>query len=137
MGAATKALQSSSTPVATTGSGESAAVSTSTDRMTAAAAQAAPVKGPAELGVAGIRRRAAGLATETPFETLGLVEGASAEAARAAYFRLGRLWHPDRLPRDLEEARADVERIYQHMTETHAVLTNPQARPALVTRNGR
>lgn len=109
------------------------AASTSSDRLTAAAHSAPPV-GPAQLGVAAIRRRAAGLATETPFETLGLVEGASSEAARAAFFRLGKLWHPERLPADLEEVRAEVEQIYAHMAQAQRVLTDPSARPALVSR---
>ncbi|MDB5212782.1 MAG: DnaJ-class molecular chaperone CbpA [Myxococcaceae bacterium] len=107
--------------------------STSTDRLTAAA-HAAAVLGPEQLGVAGIKRRAAGLATETPFATLGLVEGASPEAARAAFFRLGKLWHPDRLPAGLENVRADAERIYAHMTQAHRLLTDPKARPAVVSR---
>ncbi len=105
----------------------------STDRLIAAA-EPPPVRGPAELGVEGIRRRAAGLATESPFATLGLIEGASSEAARAAFFRLGKVWHPDRLPAGLEAARADVARIYAHMTQAQRLLTDPSARPAVVSR---
>jgi hypothetical protein len=108
----------------------------SMERLTAAAAPHA-LRGPLELGIAEVRRRAASLASESPFGTLGLVEGASAEAARAAYFRLGRLWHPARLPPELEAVRADVERIFAHMTQAHRLLTDPDARPAVVTRNGR
>jgi len=107
--------------------------SASTDRLTAAA-QAAASLGPSQLGAAGIRRRAAGLATETPFATLGLVEGASSEAARAAFFRLGKLWHPDRLPKELEEVRAEVALIYAQMTQAQRLLTDPNARPAIVSR---
>jgi len=109
------------------------APSTSTDRLTAAA-HAAAAMGPAQLGVDGIRKRAAGLATESPFATLGLAEGASAEAARAAFFRLGKLWNPARLPKDLEEVRGEVERIYAHMTQAQRLLTDPSARPAIVSR---
>ena len=112
---------------------ERTAASASGDRLTAAA-HAAAVFGPEQLGVAGIKRRAAGLATETPFTTLGLVEGASSEAARAAYFRLGKLWHPDRLPAGLEAVRAEVEHIYAHMTQAQRLLTDPMARPAVVSR---
>jgi hypothetical protein len=109
---------------------------TSTDRL-AASAQAVAPRGPADLGADEIRRRAAGLATESPFATLGLVEGASSEAARAAYFRLGRVWHPDRLPAALRDVRGEVERIWTQMTQAHRVLTDPSARPAVVTRNRR
>ncbi len=109
------------------------AASASTDRLTAAA-QAVATLGPAQLGIAGVRKRAAGLASETPFATLGLVEGASAEAARAAFFRLNKLWHPDRLPPELAEVRSDVERIHAHMTRAQRLLTDPSARPAIFSR---
>lgn len=108
----------------------------SSDRMIATA-PATPLRGPADTGVAEIRRRAAHLATETPFATLGIAEGASAEAARAAFFRLGRLWHPDRVPAALEEVRPEIERIFAHMTQAHRLLTDPAARPAIVSRNSR
>jgi hypothetical protein len=109
---------------------------TSTEWLAATTHAVAP-RGPADVGVAEIRRRVASLATETPFATLGLAEGASAEAARAAFFRLGRLWHPDRLPPALAEVKDDVARIWAQMTQAHRVLTDPSARPAVVTRNGR
>jgi hypothetical protein len=114
-------------------SNERVAASPSGDRLTATGHTAA-THGPEQLGIEGIKRRAAGLATETPFATLGLVEGASAEAARAAFFRLGKLWNPDRLPAGLESARADVERIFAHMTQAQKLLTDPTARPAVVSR---
>ena len=113
--------------------GPRAATSTSSDRLTAAG-HASVALGPLDLGAAGIRRRAAGLATESPFTTLGLVEGASAEAARAAFFRLGKLWQPERLPPELEEVRAEVEQIYAQMTRAQKLLTDPAARPAVVSR---
>ena len=104
-----------------------------TSAVRLAAAQPLP-RGPADFGVAEIRRRAAGLATESPFATLGLVEGASGEAARAAYFRLARLWNPDRLPLEREEVRGEVTRIFAHMTQARVLLTDPAARPAVVSR---
>ena len=110
---------------------------TSSDRITANAPKTAPPRGPADLGADEIRRRAAHLAGETAFTTLGLAEGASAEAARAAYFRLGRLWHPDRVPPSLEGVRSEIERIFAHMTRAHGLLTDPAARPAVVARNTR
>lgn len=94
---------------------------------------AAMLRGPRDVGVAEIKRRAAGVATESPFVALGLAEGASSEAARAAYFRLGRLWNPDRLPPELADVRHEVERIFAHMTQAHRLLTDPAARPAVVS----
>jgi hypothetical protein len=92
------------------------------------AAQAAPVFSPAELGAVGIAHRASVIASEDPFTVLGLPEGASAEAARAAYFRLAKLWHPDRLTEDLAPFRVEVGTVFEHMTRAHKTLTDPEAR---------
>jgi hypothetical protein len=108
----------------------------STARLKATPQPARP-PGPADLGPAEVRRRAAGIAAEGRFAVLGLVEGASAEAARAAYFRLNRLWNPDRLSPELEEVRPEVERIWTHMTEAHRVLTDPATPAAVAPRNRR
>jgi len=105
--------------------GESSTAHSSTERL--AAAQVPAVRGPAEVGIEEIRRRAATVATETPFATLGLPEGASVEAVRAAHFRLARVWNPDRLPPELEEVRSEVRRIHARITEAHATLTDPHA----------
>lgn len=86
------------------------------------------LRGPADLGIAGIKRRAAAIADEGPFEALGIEDGATVEAVRAAFLRLRRLWNPDRLPEELEEVRAEVTNIFLHMTEAHRVLTEPTPR---------
>jgi hypothetical protein len=83
----------------------------------------AKVSGPKELGLDGVRARALHVAEESPFETLGLEDGASPEAVRAAYFRLSKRWHPDRLPPELEPVRTAVELVFARMTEAHALLT--------------
>lgn len=87
------------------------------------------VRGPKDLGAEGIRARAFAIATETPYQTLSLPEGATAEAARAAFVRLSRLWHPDRLPPELEEVRTAVELVFARMTEAHRLLTRASAAP--------
>jgi curved DNA-binding protein CbpA len=92
------------------------------------AALAAPVFSPADLGAVGIEHRAATIHTEAPWTTLGVPEGATVEAARAAYFRLVKIWHPDRLPADLAPYRMEVEKIFDHMTRAHRTLTEPDAR---------
>lgn len=79
--------------------------------------------GPIDLGVEGIRKRAASLAFESPYDALGLREGASVEAARAAYVRLAKLWHPDRLPLELEPVQAEVTRIYVHVRDSFRAIT--------------
>jgi curved DNA-binding protein CbpA len=92
------------------------------------AAQVAPVFSPADLGAVGIAHRAATIENEDPFTALGIPDGASVEAARAAYFRLSKLWHSDRLPADLAPFRMEVEKVYEHMTRAHRTLTDPDAR---------
>lgn len=92
------------------------------------AAQAAPVFSPADLGAVGIEHRASLIQSEDPFTALGLPEGAAAEAARASYFRLAKLWHPDRLPDDLAPFRMEVEKIFEHMSRAYRTLTDPDAR---------
>jgi hypothetical protein len=89
-----------------------------------------PIFGPAELGAAGIAHRAQSIESETFFEALALPDGATVDAARAAYFRLAKLWHPDRLPADLEPFRGEVEKIFLHMTLASTTLTDPESRRA-------
>ena len=89
----------------------------------AAADAIAPPLGPIDLGADGIRKRAAALAFESPYDALGLPEGASVEAARAQYVRLAKLWHPDRLPLELEPVQAEVMRIYVHVREAFRAIT--------------
>lgn len=91
---------------------------------------------PADLGAAGIAHRAQVIGTEDLFSVLGLPDGAPDEAVRAAYFRLAKLWHPDRLIDDLEPFRAEVQAIFTRMTEAHITLADADARRAyLATRS--
>jgi curved DNA-binding protein CbpA len=92
------------------------------------AAALANIFSPSDLGAVGIEHRASTIASEDPFTVLGIPEGASEEAARAAYFRLSRLWHPDRLPADLAPFRIEVEKVFEHMTRAHRTLTDPDLR---------
>ena len=101
------------------------------------AATLTSVLGPADLGASGIAHRAQSTTSEDFFEALGLPEGASVDAARAAYFRLAKLWHPDRLPAELEPFRAEVEKIFMHMTQASATLTDPEAHRAYVASSDR
>lgn len=128
MWAATRPSHSSAGYEAVKRSGESATPRPSAPRH--AAADVSPLRGPVEVGIEEIRRRAADLASETPLQALGLPPGSSAEAARAAHFRLARLWNPNRLPPELEEVRTEVQRIHAHITEAHATLTDPPATTA-------
>lgn len=83
---------------------------------------------PIDLGVAGIRDRAQRIDQEDPYTTLGLRAGAPREAARAAYFRLARLWHPDKIPPELKEVRAECEHVFVRLGDAHRLLTDIGAR---------
>lgn len=91
-------------------------------------AAAHAVIGPLDLGVEGIRARARTLDDVTTYETLGLLPGASAEAARAAFYRLSRLWSPARFPDELASVRAEALRIFDRMQEAHRLLTDEDAK---------
>jgi tetratricopeptide (TPR) repeat protein len=87
---------------------------------------------PSELGVPGIAVRALGLDKESYFAVLGLPEAAPPEAVRAAFFRLAKIWHPDRLPAELEAAREEARAIYDQMVLAHRTLTNADLRSRYV-----
>lgn len=88
----------------------------------------APVAGPSELGAAGVIARAQAIESEDFFAALGLPDGASEEAARQAYIAQVRLWHPDKLPPELQHLRAEAEKIFNHLSRAHAMLTDRDAR---------
>jgi curved DNA-binding protein CbpA len=88
---------------------------------------AAPI-GPEDLGAAGIAARAATIESESFFRVLGLPENAGNEAVRAAYIRLAKVWHPDRLPADLAPFCSEVEKIASVINRAHQMLTDPEAR---------
>lgn len=77
---------------------------------------------PLELGPAGIRARARDIEHEDPWRVLGLPRGAPLEAARAAYFRLARQWHPNRLPRELLEVREDCRAVFAAIADAHRTI---------------
>jgi len=109
-----------STPAMKTASGSSPRV----------AAVPTTLLSPAEVGATGIAHRARTITSDDPLTVLGLPADASPEAARAAYFRLSKLWHPDRLPADLAMFRDEVETVFDHLTRAHQALTDPDARRA-------
>lgn len=88
------------------------------------------VRTPAELGLDGIKARADKIESEDFFQVLGLNDGASVEAVRAAYMRLVKTWHPDKLVVDFFPARGDVAKVFNHMTTAQKTLTDPDARRA-------
>lgn len=88
----------------------------------------AAVRTPAELGLDGITAKAEAIEKEDYFTALGLPDGASAEAVRAAYMRLAKTWHPDKLVVDFFPVRGDVAKVFSYLTQAQKTLTDPEAR---------
>lgn len=88
--------------------------------------------GPAEIGIDGIVARAATIDHENYFEVLGVSDGASSEVVRAAFIRLAKSWHPDRLPPDLTPVRGEVAKIFATMTRAQQLLCDDDARRVYV-----
>lgn len=86
------------------------------------------LKGPSDLGLEGVAARAATVEQESYFDALGVPDGASAETVRAAYSRLSRAWHPERLVATFHPVRGEVSKIFDHMTRAHQTLCDPEAR---------
>lgn len=62
------------------------------------------------------------------YQVLGVEPKADAATIRAAFFRLARRWHPDRLPAELDDLRAFVTKMFAKMGEAHHVLLDPARR---------
>lgn len=97
-------------------------------RPSAPAGTLAALKTPAEYGLDGIRARAETIEDENYFEVLGVSEGASAEAVRAAFMRLAKTWHPDKLVTDFHPVRTEVAKIFTHMNRAQKTLCDPDER---------
>lgn len=88
----------------------------------------AAIAGPMDVGASGIAARAQSIESEDFFQALGLSQNASAEAVRAAYYRLVKLWHPDKLDPSLAPFRDEVVKVFAYMSQAHQTLTDPEAR---------
>ena len=88
----------------------------------------AALRSPAEVGIDGVVARAAAVDEEDYFEVLGLEDGASSEAVRAAFIRLAKTWHPDRVPLDLVPIRDEIAKIFAAMSRAQQALCDDDAR---------
>lgn len=104
------------------------AIATPSSTFTPVVAIPPAVRTPAELGPEGITAKAETIEKEDYFTALGLPDGASAEAVRAAYMRLAKTWHPDKLVIDFFPVRGDVAKVFNHLTLAQKTLTDPEAR---------
>ena len=62
------------------------------------------------------------------FEMLGVKESADASDIRGKYMKLAKLWHPDRLPKELSTLRPWVEEIFHLFTLARDTLGNEKSR---------
>jgi curved DNA-binding protein CbpA len=62
------------------------------------------------------------------YERLGIPQDANTATIRAAFFQLARVWHPDRLPKELEDLKPAVTRTFALMGEAHQMLSDEKKR---------
>ncbi len=92
-------------------------------------AAAGPAMGPGAEELPALRQTAATMKGQNLFERLGLSEQADAGAAKLAYFKLARLYHPDTLPpgapQELEKLKAE---IFGYIGDAYRTLTDEKGR---------
>ncbi len=77
-----------------------------------------------------IAQRASRLDAQTHFEVLGLETSATVEEAKSAFIELARVWHPDRMPKELADQHELVARIFARLGEAHGHLSDERRREA-------
>jgi tetratricopeptide (TPR) repeat protein len=95
----------------------------------APAAATAPASAPGAEALPALRETAATMKKQNFFERLGLTEQADGGAAKLAYFKLARLYHPDTLPPgappELEKLKAE---IFGYIGDAYRTLTDDKSR---------
>lgn len=93
-------------------------------------APAAPASAPAhavprdEAFVAEIRALGETIGQKNHYEVLGVEPDAAPSVIQAAFFRLAKRWHPDRLGNEFADVKELAVRVFARMTEAHQVLSN-------------
>lgn len=75
-----------------------------------------------------ILERAEQITSQNYFQMLGLGVDAPPDAVQKAFFALAKVWHPDRLPPALVDVKDACSKVFAHLTEAHAVLTDDTKR---------
>jgi tetratricopeptide (TPR) repeat protein len=75
-----------------------------------------------------IQERAASIDSQDYFQMLGLDHKAGPDEVQAAYFKLAKSWHPDRLPPDLQDLKPLVSKIFTRFNEAYATLNDAKHR---------
>jgi tetratricopeptide (TPR) repeat protein len=71
-----------------------------------------------------ILERAEQITSQDYFQMLGVDRDASTEQLQKAFFALAKVWHPDRLPPALVDVKEACSKVFTHLTEAHATLTD-------------
>lgn len=66
----------------------------------------------------------------THYDVLDIPRDATSAQVRAAFFRLARLWHPDRLPSELADLKAEVSSAFSRITDAHQNLGDSRKKAA-------
>lgn len=62
------------------------------------------------------------------YDLLGIARESNTATIRSAFFQLARVWHPDRLPKELEDLKPEVTRTFALMGEAHQMLSDEKKR---------
>lgn len=121
----TKRLAVSDTPPVDTGNEVPSRVSL-TSIAPSTAAKLAPE-------IAAVKQRlvekAEAIAVQNYYEMLEIEPNASIEETRRAFFKLSKIYHPDRVPRELrEDINEMVAYLFSNLSEAHSVLMDPFSR---------
>jgi hypothetical protein len=80
-----------------------------------------------------ILERAEQITSQDYFQMLGLDRDATGDQVQKAFFGLAKVWHPDRLPPALIDVKDACSKVFTHLTEAHATLTDPSRRQDYMT----
>jgi tetratricopeptide (TPR) repeat protein len=79
-----------------------------------------------------IEQKSEKLEKESFFDLLGVTKDATEPQVQAAYFKLAKSWHPDRVPPELAELKTQVSTIFATLNEAFNTLNDPIKRHAYV-----
>lgn len=80
-----------------------------------------------------ILERAASITSQNYFEMLGVPQDAPVEVIQKTFITLAKVWHPDRLPGALADVKDACSKVFSHLTEAHATLTDAPRRAEYMT----
>jgi hypothetical protein len=80
-----------------------------------------------------ILERADQITSQDYFQMLGLDRTATTEQIQKAFIGLAKVWHPDRLPPALVDVKDACSKVFTHITEAHATLSDPAKRKDYMT----